>query len=184
MEKGGLDSAPGQRLTPMGLVAHHGLLPRLAPSVFVAEDAVVVGDVEVGADSSIWYHVVLRGDINSIRIGDRTNIQDGTIVHVARIYPVVIGSDVTIGHQVMVHGCIIEDGALIGMSAVVLDHARIGAQAVVAAGTVVREHFVVPAGTLVAGVPGRVVRDLTETEREQGRLAAGRYVGYAHSYRA
>ena len=168
----------------MRMVAHHGVLPRIAPSAFVAEGAFLIGDVLVGAESSIWYNAVLRGDINAIRIGARSNIQDGTIVHVTRTYPVVIGNEVTVGHQAMVHGCTIEDGALIGMGAIILDHAQIGAQALVAAGTVVRENFVVPAGTLVTGVPGRVVRDLTEEERQQGRLAAGRYVEYAHSYRA
>ena len=168
----------------MGHVAHHGMLPQIAPSAFVAEGAVLVGDVVIGDESSIWYNVVLRGDINSIRVGARSNIQDGTIVHVTRSYPVIIGNEVTVGHQAMVHGCTIEDGALIGMSAVILDRARIGSESLVAAGTVVRENFVVPAGTLVAGVPGRVVRDLTDAERQQGRLAAGRYVEYAHTYRA
>lgn len=181
MEEGRLDPAPGKR---MSLVAHHGVFPRIAPSAFVADGAYLIGDVDLGAEASVWYNAVLRGDINAIRIGDRTNIQDGTIVHVTRTYPVVIGKEVTVGHQAMVHGCTIEDGALIGMSAVILDHAQVGAQALVAAGALVRQNFVVPPGTLVAGIPARIVRDLTDAELQQGRLAAGRYVQYAHSYRA
>ena len=134
---------------------HRGRVPRLAPGVYVDESAQVIGDVEIGDESSVWMCVVIRGDVNSIRIGRRSNLQDGTIVHgMTKTHPTAIGDSVTIGHGAIIHGCTIEDQCLIGMGAVVLSGARIGAGALVAAGAVVREGFQVPAGTLAAGVPG------------------------------
>jgi len=165
------------------MVAHHGIVPRVHPSVFVADGAWVIGDVEIGPESSIWYGAVLRGDINGIRVGARTNIQDGAVLHVTKELAVWIGDDVTVGHQAMIHGCRVANGALIGMSAVVLDNARIGECALVAAGSVVLENFVVPDGSLVAGVPARVVRMLTDEERGELLRSAANYVGYARSYR-
>lgn len=166
----------------MGLLMHHGVLPTVHPTAFVAEGAWVIGDVEVGRDAGIWFNAVLRGDINTICVGERTNVQDGAVLHVTKDYDVWIGDDVTVGHQAMLHGCRIERGALIGMSAVVLDNARVGPFALVAAGSVVRENFVVPEGTLVAGVPARIVRALTETERALLLQSAANYVEYARSF--
>ena len=166
----------------MPLREHHGVTPRLHPTAFLADGAWLIGDVAVGKDSSIWFNAVLRGDINSIRVGERSNIQDGCVLHVTSELGVVIGDNVTVGHQAVVHGCTIRDGALIGMGAVVLDRASIGARSLVAAGALVREGFVVPDGTLVAGVPARVVRPLTKEELEGLLASAERYVGYARSY--
>lgn len=157
-------------------------MPTIDPSAFIAEGAQVIGEVTVGKDASIWFNAVLRGDINSITVGDRTNVQDGVIMHVTKQLPVIVGKEVTIGHMAMIHGCVIEDGTLIGMNAVVLDNARIGRESLVAAGAVVRENFVVPGGVLVAGVPARIVRPLTDEEKIDLRRSADNYVGYAHSY--
>jgi carbonic anhydrase/acetyltransferase-like protein (isoleucine patch superfamily) len=143
----------------------------------------IIGDVEVGEDASIWFNAVLRGDINIIRVGRRTNVQDGAVVHVTRELPAIIGDDVTVGHKAMIHGCRIENASLVGMNAAVLDRAVVGPFAVVAAGSVVKEGFIVPEGTLVAGVPARVVRPLTGDEREFLLQSARNYIGYARSYR-
>lgn len=167
----------------MGLLDHHGVSPRVHPSAFIAGGAWLIGDVEVGEDASVWFNAVLRGDINIIRVGRRTNVQDGAVVHVTRELPAILGDDVTIGHKAMIHGCRIGDGSLIGMNAVVLDRAVVGPFAVVAAGAVVKEGFVVPEGTLVAGVPARVARTLTEEERAFLLRSAQNYVGYARTYR-
>jgi len=164
------------------LIRHHGVLPTVHASAFVAEGACVIGDVDLAEDSSVWFNAVLRGDIHHIRIGRRSNIQDGTIIHVTREYPVEIGDEVTVGHQAMLHGCRLESCSLIGMNAVVLDNARVGPFALVAAGSVVREHFVVPEGMLVAGVPAKIVRPLTDSEKQALRQSADNYVEYARSY--
>ncbi|MCK5571496.1 MAG: gamma carbonic anhydrase family protein [Bacteroidetes bacterium] len=166
----------------MAILSHHGKEPVLHRSVFVAGGAWLIGDVTVGEDSSIWFNVVARGDINTIQIGKRSNIQDGSVLHVTEDCPVRVGDDVTIGHKAMVHGCRIEQGSLIGMGAVVLDNATVGPNALVAAGAVVREKYVVPPGTLVAGVPARVVRELTEEERSLILQSAEHYIEYARSF--
>jgi carbonic anhydrase/acetyltransferase-like protein (isoleucine patch superfamily) len=143
----------------------------------------VIGDVEVGEDASVWFNAVLRGDINVIRVGNRTNVQDGAVVHVTRELPAIIGDDVTVGHKAMIHGCRIENACLVGMNAAVLDRAVVGPFAVVAAGSVVKEGFVVPEGMLVAGVPARIVRPLTDEERAFLLQSARNYITYARSYR-
>jgi carbonic anhydrase/acetyltransferase-like protein (isoleucine patch superfamily) len=168
----------------MGIVTHAGFLPRIHPSAFIADSAQIIGNVEIAKDASIWFNSVLRGDINSIYIGERSNIQDGSIFHVTSELPVYIGNDVTVGHGAIVHGCRVEDGSLIGMGAVVLDRAHIGKQALVAAGAVVREGFVVPDGMLVGGVPAKVLRALTEEEKKSLLESASHYVKYAESFRA
>jgi carbonic anhydrase/acetyltransferase-like protein (isoleucine patch superfamily) len=164
------------------LLAHHGVTPRVHPTVYIADGAWLIGDVEVGEQASLWFNAVLRGDINSIHVGRRSNVQDGAVLHVTRELPVRIGDDVTIGHKAMIHGCWIGDGSLVGMNAVVLDNARVGPFALVAAGAVVRENFVVPEGTLVAGVPGRIIRSITDDEKAQVLQSAKNYVGYARSF--
>jgi carbonic anhydrase/acetyltransferase-like protein (isoleucine patch superfamily) len=167
----------------MSLVEHGGHQPSVHPTAFVAESATVIGDVVIGEESSIWFNAVIRGDINSIRVGERTNIQDGSILHVTHEHSVRVGSDVTIGHGAIVHGCAIENCSLIGMGATVLDDARVGPYALVAAGSVVRENFVVPEGMLAAGVPARLVRQLSQEERGELKQSAQGYVSYAQSFR-
>ena len=133
--------------------------PSIDSSVFIANNATVLGDVRIGADSSIWYQAVLRGDINHIQIGEGTNLQDGVICHLSDDYPVVVGNYVTVGHGAIIHACTIEDECLIGMNSTILDGAVIGQNSIVAAGTVVPVGTVVPAGSLVAGVPGVVKKN-------------------------
>ncbi|HLA68783.1 MAG TPA: gamma carbonic anhydrase family protein [Bacteroidota bacterium] len=157
--------------------------PRVHPSVFLAEGAMVIGNVEIGAESSVWFNTVLRADINAIRVGERTNIQDLCVFHVTNRNEVQIGSNVTIGHGAIVHGATVEDSCLIGMGATLLDGVRVGAQSLVAAGSLVREGFVVPEGMLVAGVPATVKRALTRGERESIGRSADNYVKYVQLYR-
>ena len=164
--------------------AFQGIWPKVADGVFVADTARVIGDVELGEDVSIWYGSVLRGDVGAIRVGARSNIQDLSMLHMSSgISNTVIGEEVTIGHHVVIHGASIGDGALIGMGAILLDNCEIGAEAMVAAGTVVTAGAKIPARTLVVGTPGKVVRDLTESEWQQGRLLAARYVEVAKAHR-
>ncbi|MCZ4066381.1 gamma carbonic anhydrase family protein [Microbacterium sp. NE2HP2] len=139
--------------------------PRLHPTVFVADGARLVGDVVIGEMSSVWYNAVIRGDRSRIVIGDRSNVQDGVVIHVDAGSPAKIGDDVSIGHNAVVHGCTVEDGCLIGMNSTILSGAVIGAGSLVAGGAVVLEGTVIPAGSLVAGVPAKVRRALTEDER-------------------
>jgi len=167
----------------MGSMGYHGVRPDVHASAYIAEGAMLVGDVYVGAGSSVWFHAVLRGDINRVRVGERSNIQDGAVLHVTHKHAVVVGNDVTIGHGAIVHGCTVADGALIGMGAVVLDDARVGAQSLVAAGAVVLEGFDVPGGMLAAGVPARLVRPLTDVEKRGLLESAAHYVEYAQRYR-
>jgi carbonic anhydrase/acetyltransferase-like protein (isoleucine patch superfamily) len=166
----------------MPVVCHHGALPVVHPSAFIAEGVCLIGEVSLAEDASVWFNAVLRGDINRIRVGKRSNVQDGTIVHVTRQYPVDIGDEVTVGHQAMLHGCRIDSCSLIGMNAVVLDNAHVGPFSIVAAGAVVREQFVVPEGVLVAGVPAKIIRPLTDEERLMLRQSADNYVHYARGY--
>lgn len=164
---------------------YRGVAPRLAPSVYLAPTAAVVGDVELGEDSSVWYGAVLRGDVGKIRIGSRTNVQDLCCIHMSLDQSdAVIGDDVTIGHSAVIHGAIIEAGALIGIGSILLDNAVIGSEAMVAAGSVVPAKMVVPPRTLARGQPARIVRELTEEEWRLGRKLAARYVGVARDHRA
>lgn len=167
------------------VLSYAGRSPRFGPGVFLAPTASVVGDVELGPNVSIWYSTVVRGDVNSIRIGADSNVQDGAVLHgTLGEWPVVIGERVSIGHQATLHGCIVEDGALIGIGARVLDGARIGAESLVAAGALVREGMVVPPRSLVVGVPGVVKRELSERELEIVRRTPGRYLQLAIDTRA
>ncbi len=161
-----------------------GVTPELDPTVFVASGARIVGDVHIGAGASIWYNVVIRGDVGRIEIGPGTNVQDLTMCHLTTgRTPLLIGANCTIGHGAVVHGCTVEDGVLIGMNSVVLDEAVIGAGSIVAAGAVVTEGMVVPPGSLVAGVPARVVRVLDEKGRRAGEEGAENYREYVARYR-
>lgn len=158
--------------------------PRIAASVFIAENATVIGDVELGPDVSIWYGVVLRGDVGAIRIGARSNIQDLSMVHMTGgAFDTVIGDDVVVGHGVIIHSAHVGHGALIGMGAILLDDSDVGQGAVVAAGSVVPPRMVVPPYTMVRGAPAKVVRDLKPEERDMGRRGAAGYVELMRHYR-
>lgn len=166
------------------IIPFRGVYPKVHESVFVAAGAVIVGDVEIARNSSIWFNAVLRGDVHWIRVGERTNVQDGCLLHVTHEkYPLVIGSNVTVGHGAIVHGSTVEDFCLIGMGAKILDNAHVGPYAVVAAGSVVLQNSVVEEGTLVAGVPAAVVRMLTDAERRNIERSANNYVEYSKLYR-
>jgi len=166
-----------------GIISYNNRIPKLHESVFVADGAKIIGDVEIGEDSGIWFNVVIRGDVNFIHIGSRTNIQDNAVLHVtSKTAPLNIGSDITIGHGAVLHGCTIEDFCLIGMGAIVMDKAHIHRHSMVAAGTIVLEGFDVPEGMLAAGIPAKVKRALTEDERQFIRQSALNYVSYVQAY--
>jgi carbonic anhydrase/acetyltransferase-like protein (isoleucine patch superfamily) len=166
------------------LVPVNGVLPRLAPDVYLAPGAMVIGDVEIGSGSSVWFNAVIRGDVAPIRIGERSNVQDGAVLHVDTGTPCLVGDEVTIGHSAVVHATTVGDGVTIGMGAVVLSRSRIGEEAIVAAGALVPEDAVVTAGALVMGVPARERRQLTTEERAASRENARRYVRNAAKYRS
>ncbi len=168
----------------MAIITYKGITPKLHPSVFIAEGSQIIGDVEIGKDSSVWFNTVIRGDVHYIRIGERTNIQDNSVVHVtSKKYPTHIGSNVTVGHNAVIHACTIYDYCLIGMGAVILDDAKVGPFALVAAGAVVTMGSVIPEGTLVAGIPAKVIRKLTEEEIQSLKQSAQNYVDYVATYR-
>ena len=157
--------------------------PRIHPSAFIARSADVMGDVVIGEDSSVWYTAVLRGDMAPIRIGGRTNLQDGTIVHVDEGMPCSIGSQVGVGHRAIVHGCTVEDDCLIGMGSTLLNGVVVGRGSVVAAGALLAEGMVVPPGSLVIGVPGKVVRPVDEELRARVERTWRHYVEQARRHR-
>jgi carbonic anhydrase/acetyltransferase-like protein (isoleucine patch superfamily) len=152
-------------------------------SVFIAPNATVLGDVAIGAESSIWFGAVVRGDTESIRIGIKTNVQDLSLLHADPGFPCVLGDGVTVGHAAIVHGAEIADDVLIGMRAVVMNGAKIGSGTIVAAGAVVVEGMEVPPGTVVAGIPARVKRPANDRDQERIHHAADHYVEAAHQYR-
>lgn len=160
------------------------VFPRIAPGVYLAPGCIVIGDVEIGAGSSVWFHAVIRGDVAPIRIGERSNVQDNAVLHVDTGTPCVVGDEVTIGHSAVVHATTVGDGVTIGMGAVVLSRSAIGEEAIVAAGALVAEDAVVPSGALVMGVPARERRQLTPEERAASRENALRYVRNAAKYRS
>jgi carbonic anhydrase/acetyltransferase-like protein (isoleucine patch superfamily) len=161
-----------------------GKAPRVHPSAVLLPTAVISGDVEIGEGASVWFGTVVRGDVNHVRIGARTNLQDLTVVHVTGgTHPTVIGDDVTVGHRAVLHGCTIGDRCLVGIGAIVLDGAVVGPDAMVGAGALVPPRMVVPPRTLVMGAPARVKRELTDEEVASLRASAARYVGYAVQYR-
>ena len=166
------------------LTRYLGRTPDVARAAFVAPNATVLGDVTLGANSSVWYGAVLRGDINSITIGDGTNIQDGTIVHLADEYGVRIGNYTTIGHAAIIHACEIGDECLIGMGATVLDGAQIGSRCIVGANALVTQRFVAPPGSMILGTPAKIVRSLTEEESGGLRRWAEKYVPVAKAHAA
>lgn len=164
----------------MGIIKKcKGVLPKLGKDCFIADTAVIVGDVEMGESCSIWWGAVVRGDVNSIRIGDRTNIQDGAIIHCTyQKAATKIGNDVSIGHQAIIHGCTIEDLSLVGMGAIVMDHAVVQTGAVVAAGAVVLENTIVESGFIYAGVPAKKVKKVEGDLAEVFKRTAKNYMMY------
>jgi carbonic anhydrase/acetyltransferase-like protein (isoleucine patch superfamily) len=167
----------------MPLLPYLEQLPRVAADVWIAPGAYVIGDVEIGEKSSIWFGTIVRGDVFHIRIGARTNIQDNSVIHVTTgRHPTVIGDDVTVGHRVILHGCTVEDGALIGMGATVMDRAVVGRGALVAAGALVTEGTTIPAGMVAMGAPARPVRPVSDKEREYLLYAARHYTDIAAHY--
>ncbi|HZY10765.1 MAG TPA: gamma carbonic anhydrase family protein [Bacteroidota bacterium] len=164
--------------------SYRGVTPKIDPSVYLVDSAEIIGDVVIEKDSSVWYNAVIRGDINYIRIGERTNVQDGCLLHVRhKKYPLIIGNNVTIGHGAILHACTIYDYCLIGMGAIILDNAKINSYTLVAAGTVVLNDTVIPEGVLVAGVPSKVVRNLSGQERSMIEESAQNYLDYVKTYR-
>ena len=160
-----------------------GVAPRVHPSAYVDETAQVIGDVEIGEQSSVWMNAVMRGDVNRIRVGRRTNVQDGTVVHVMRgTHPTTIGSNVTIGHAAVVHGCTLADRILVGMGAILLNGVEIGEDSIIAAGTLVTEESKIPPRSLVMGSPGKLKRQLTDIEVASILEYSERYVGYRLDY--
>jgi gamma-carbonic anhydrase len=157
--------------------------PDIHPAAFIAPGAVVIGAVAIGEDASVWYQCVARGDINRIRIGPRSNIQDGTVIHVSDDFPALIGAGVSVGHRAVIHACEIGDGTLVGMGAIVMDGAVIGPCCVIGAGALVTKGTVVPEGSLVVGAPARVVRRLTAGEIAANAGLAAKYVEVARRYR-
>ncbi len=154
------------------LISYEGIEPKIHNSVFVAPGAMIIGDVTIGAESTIWFNTVLRGDLEPIRIGCRTNIQDGTVIHMDKDIPCLIGDDVTVGHGAILHSCTIDNEALIGMGTILLTGSKIGERAIIAAGTLVLEGQEIPAETIATGVPAKIRREITEKERirvQQGK---------------
>ena len=162
---------------------YRGILPRVHPTAYIDESAQVIGDVEIGEESSVWMSAVVRGDVHRIRIGRRSNVQDGTVIHVMnQTHPTTVGDNVTIGHAAVLHGCTIEDQCLIGMGAIVLNGVRVGTGSIVAAGSLLVENMQVPPRSLVMGSPAKVRRALGDAEVAEIQMYADRYVSYRLDY--
>jgi len=176
----------------MTLIAFGGKAPRIDAAAFVAPGAQLIGDIEIGPEASVWYNCVLRGDMNRIRIGARSNVQDGTVIHVDPPrpggpeigYPCLIGADVLIGHMAMVHGCILHDRAFVGLGAIVMDGCEIEGDAMLAAGAMLTQGKRIPAGQLWAGRPAKYVRDLSDADRAGMQMGVAHYVALAKLHAA
>ena len=167
-----------------GVLTFEGMTPRIHPEAWIAPTAVVIGDVEIGAGASIWFHCVIRGDTNRIRIGARTNVQDGTILHVNHVtFPCILGDDVTVGHAAIVHACVVEDGGFVGMGATVMDGAVIESGGVLAAGALLPPGKRIGRNELWAGAPARLVRVLDAEEQARFASTAVHYVELSNRYR-
>jgi carbonic anhydrase/acetyltransferase-like protein (isoleucine patch superfamily) len=177
-----LPSPPRLRFARMPLIPFNGITPTVAEDAFVAPGAMVIGDVMLGPGASVWYCAVVRGDIAPIRIGRGTNIQDGSVLHVDEGVPCVVGDHVVIGHGAVVHSATIGDGALVAMHATVLSHATVGAESIVGANALVPPGKEIPRRSLVVGVPGKIVREVTDSEAAETRENARRYAGYAQQH--
>ena len=165
------------------LRAFLGIKPTVHETAFIAEDAIVVGDVDIGEKASVWFGSIIRGDVNFIRIGARTNIQDATVIHVSsKTHPTILEDRITVGHRVTLHGCHVESGCLIGIGSILLDGVRIGRNCLIAAGSLVTPETHIPAGSLVMGAPARVKRQLTEDEFSGLDRSWRNYVDLAEKY--
>ena len=174
-----------QRKISSMIRAFQGIKPVISTGCYIDPSAQIIGDVTLAEQASVWMNAVLRGDVNSIRIGARSNVQDCAVLHGMRnLYPVIVGEMVTIGHNATVHGCVLEDAVLIGIGATVLNDARIGEGSIIAAGAVIPEHTVIPPNSLVAGVPGKVRRTLGDADRELILKYAQNYLDYTAIYLA
>jgi carbonic anhydrase/acetyltransferase-like protein (isoleucine patch superfamily) len=164
---------------------YQGKMPVVPESCYVDPSAQIIGDVELGEHASVWMNAVIRGDVNSIRIGPKSNVQDCAVLHGMRyLYPVTLGEMVTVGHNATVHGCTLEDAVLVGIGAVILNHARVGEGSIIAAGAVIPEHAVIPPRSLVVGVPGKVKRELGEEDHKMILRYAENYLDYTAIYLA
>jgi len=162
---------------------YKGIYPKIHESVYLSENVVVIGDVEIGKDSSVWFGTVIRGDVNYIKIGKRTNIQDNCVVHVTHdTHPTIIGDNVTVGHGVILHGCTLHNNILVGMGATIMDGVEIEDYVLVGAGALVTPNKKIPSGVLVAGVPAKIVRELREEEIKLIKESAENYVKYKNEY--
>ena len=162
-----------------------GISPIIPPTCYVDPSAQIIGDVELGEQASVWMNAVLRGDVNAIRVGARSNVQDCAVLHGMRyLYPVIVGEMCTIGHNATVHGCVLEDAVLVGIGAIILNDARIGEGSIIAAGALIPEHMVVPPRSLVTGVPGKIRRTLGDQDRESILRYANNYLDYTAQYLA
>lgn len=162
-----------------------GISPLIDPTAFIHQSAVVIGDVEIGSESSVWPNVTLRGDMGKIIVGNQTSIQDNTACHMTNdLSSLVIGNRVTVGHGAILHGCIIDDGCLIGMGAIILDNATIGKNSIIGAGTLITQNVVIPENSLVLGNPGKVVRNVTEKEIDWVNRGCEHYILYAKKFNA
>ena len=200
-----MTQTPSQFAQPI-IIPHHGVMPKIHPTAFVAPGAVIIGDVEIGAESSVWFGCVVRGDVNQIRIGARSNIQDGTIIHVAsgdqparlganlavapqdatrdwKGYPTLIGDGVTVGHMALLHACVVENGGFVGMKSAVMDGAVIEGSGMLAAGAVLTPGKRILSGQLWAGTPAKFWRDLSPEDISQFDLRAQQYVELGQGYR-
>ena len=164
------------------IIPHKGRAPRIAASAFVASSADVIGDVEIAENASIWFQTVLRGDIELIRIGENSNIQDGSMVHTMLGSPTIVGKWVTVGHRAVLHGCLVEDHCLIGMGAILLNNVKVGEGSIIAAGALIPENTLIPPRTLYMGVPAQFKRQLAESERRFIDAHATHYLGYKEVY--
>lgn len=175
--------AVAHRSAAASVAAYHGVKPRLAESAFLADGARVIGDVELGEGCSVWFNAVVRGDVHRIRVGARTNIQDGAIIHCTfERHETIIGSDVSIAHLAMIHGCTLGDRVLIGMQAIVMDGAVVGEESIVGAGAVVTQNMRIPPRSLVLGAPAKVVRVVTDDELRGVLATTARYLEYCKGY--
>ena len=158
--------------------------PRIAPDAYIADDATLVANVEIGPEASVWHQAVLRGDVARIVLGVRSNVQDGAVVHTADDLPTIIGQLVTIGHKAIVHACTVEDEVLVGMGSIILDGAHIGTRSIIGANATVKQGMEVPPGSLVLGTPAKIVRTLSEAEQDEIKMWALRYVRLSREYLA
>jgi carbonic anhydrase/acetyltransferase-like protein (isoleucine patch superfamily) len=164
--------------------SYQGTRPTIGDGCYVDPSAQVIGDVVLGDQASVWMNAVVRGDVNAIRIGARSNVQDCAVLHGMRnLYPVIVGEMVTIGHNATVHGCILGDAVLVGIGATILNNARVGEGSIIAAGAVIPEHTIIPPRSLVAGVPGKIRRTLDDSDREMILKYAQNYLDYTAIYR-